>query len=94
MGELLGEAVIGAHIAAAKIAGGHAMGYDDDVLCGNIVNCRRGLAGIQQSEAALAALRDRDVIPADLADSLVQQIQPARQLLEERIAELRSRVWW
>ena len=36
-GELLGKAFIGCHIAAAKIAGGHGMGYEDDVLCGNIV---------------------------------------------------------
>ena len=47
---LLGEAYISAHQAAVKIAGGHAMGYDDDVLCGNIVNNRIALEAAQRRE--------------------------------------------
>jgi len=31
----------GSFTIAAKLAGGHGMGYEDDVLCGNIVCCKR-----------------------------------------------------
>ena len=92
--ELLGRAMIGVHIAAAKIAGGHAMGYEDEVICGNIVNCRRGLAGVIDAETALAELRERGVIPPELADELLPEVRRVKRLVEERIAELRERVWW
>jgi hypothetical protein len=90
----LGEAFIGCHIAAAKISGGHGMGYDDHVLCGNIVNCKRGLAGAQQSRNALISLRDDKILPASVVDPLLPRVDEVIRAVEERIAELRSRVWW
>ncbi len=90
----LGEAFIGCHITAAKIAGGHGMGYDDDVLCGNIVNCKRGLAGAHQSRKALVSMRDDKILPAEVVDPLLPRIDEVIKAVEERIAELRSRVWW
>lgn len=90
----LGEAFIGCHITAAKIAGGHGMGYDDDVLCGNIVNCKRGLAGAHQSRKALVSLRDDKILPAKVVDPLLSRLDQVIKAVEERIAELRSRVWW
>lgn len=93
-GELFGKAFIGCHIAAAKIAGGHGMGYEDDVLCGNIVNCRRGLAGVDEAITALADLKARRALPAALADELVADAGRVKAAVEARIAELRARVWW
>jgi hypothetical protein len=76
------------------LAGGHGMGYDDDALCGNIVCCKRSLAGADQCLRGLRALRDRGVAQPEVIDPLIQEGEQVRKLVEERIAELRSRVWW
>ena len=90
----IGEAGIGCHIAAAKISGGHAMGYDDDVLCGNIANCKRGLAGAEQCERALIELRDEGKLPAELVDSLLPDVRDVIRAVKDHIEALRARVWW
>jgi hypothetical protein len=92
--ELIGRASIGCHIAAAKLSGGHAMGYDDDVLCGHIVNCRRGLEGAEQAEAALTGLRDMGTLPPEVVEKLLPRVREVIEAMKARIAELRSRVWW
>ena len=92
--ERLGEAYIGCMIAAAKIAGGHGMGYEDDVLCGNIANVKRGLAGADQAEAALLWLREKNLLPAELVDRLLPDVRAVKQAVRERIEELRRGVWW
>ena len=92
--ERLGKAGIGCHIAAAKLAGGHAMGYDEDVLCGHIVNCKRGLAGAQEAEEALLELKEDGALPAELVDSLLPDVRAVIEAMKARIEELRARVWW
>lgn len=90
----LGEAFIGIHIAAAKLSGGHAMGYEDDALCGNIVNCKRALEGAEQSERALRALGEDGMLPKELVDDLAPRVREVADAIRARIAELRARVWW
>jgi hypothetical protein len=90
----LGQAYIGCHIAAAKIAGGHAMGYDPDVLCGNIVNCKRGLAGAVEAEEGLLELKEEGLLPAGLVDSLLPEVRAVIDAVKARIEELRAKVWW
>jgi hypothetical protein len=92
--ERLGEASTGCMIAAAKVVGGHAMGYEDDVLCGNIVNCKRGLAGAERCEAALLWLREHGHVPAPIVDLLLPDVRAVQQAVRDRIEELRARVWW
>jgi hypothetical protein len=92
--EDLSDAVVGALIISAKLAGGHGMGYEDDALCGNIVCCKRSLAGADQCLRGLRALRDRGLASAEIIDPLVSEGEQVRRLVEEHIAELRSRVWW
>jgi hypothetical protein len=92
--ERLGKAAIGCHIAAAKLAGGHAMGYDEDVLCGHIVNCKRGLAAAQEAEEALLELKEDGALPAELVDSLLPDVRAVIEAMKARIEELRARVWW
>lgn len=92
--ERLGQAYIGCHIAAAKISGGHAMGYDEDVLCGNIVNCKRGLAGAEQSEQAFLELKQEGVLPPELVDALLPDVRAVIEAVKARIEELRAKVWW
>ena len=79
---------------AAKIAGGHGMGYEDDVLCGNIVCNKRALAAADESLEALDSLEGRNVVDSETLKSLIAEGRNVRHLVDSRIAELRSRVWW
>jgi hypothetical protein len=92
-GQLIGEAWIGFHIACAKMSGGHAMGYDPDVLGGNIVNNKRGLEGARQAIRAMTSLVDKKYIPRETLDKLMPLMREAESLLVERIEELRSKMW-
>jgi hypothetical protein len=92
--ERMSEAYIGCMITSAKIAGGHAMGYEDHVLCGNIANIKRGLAGADQCEKALVFLKNMGALPADLVEKLIPDVHAVQQAVRERIEELRKRVWW
>ena len=85
---------MGPAMAGAKIAGGHGMGYDEDVLCGNIVNVRRGLAAVNKALAAAKSLQTEKLLaPAD-AKKLLQILNQLKEKVEAWIKELRSRVWW
>jgi hypothetical protein len=83
-----------ASLVAAKLAGGHGMGYADDVLCGNIVCCKRALAAADEALAGLAALRARQLGDAARLDAVLAEGRQVRQLVDAWISELRSRVWW
>jgi hypothetical protein len=79
---------------AAKLAGAHGMGYEDDMICGNIVCCKRSLEAAGECLRALKSLRDRKLMPAEVADPLLKEGEEVRGLVEQHIAEMRSRVWW
>ena len=85
----------GLRLAACKVAvnltGGHALGYAEDSLCGNIVKCRWALAECDFCLDGLQFLVERG--RSDLAP-LLEPGRHVRQLVEERIAKLRTRVWW
>jgi hypothetical protein len=81
-------------IIAAKIARGHGMGEEDRVLCGNIVCCKRSLSAANESLTALESLQARGKIPSEVITPLITECREVRSLVEQRIAELRSRVWW
>jgi len=78
---------------AADIAGGHGLGYDEETLCGNIVKNRWALRHAQEAQRLLQALIERDGPQPDL-DALLKQTHPLMTAIEERIAELRAKVWW
>ncbi|MDP6357823.1 MAG: hypothetical protein QF473_22095 [Planctomycetota bacterium] len=84
----------GSHIVSAKIAGGHGMGYTDDALCGNIVNCRRGLKGAEQALQCLEDLRQDKVISQEVYADLKADGEEVRQLVIDHVEELRKKVWW
>lgn len=92
--EVTGDAFIGIHIACAKISGGHAMGYDDDTLCGNIVNNKRALEGARQSIRGFQELVALKLLPAEKVANVLPQLKEAEAAIEARIAELRAKVWW
>lgn len=92
--EEFGEAMIQSQIACAKIAGGHGMGYDDNVLCGNIVYNKIALDANRRSQESLGILRDRKLLPAEKVGSLLALLKEAEGAIERRIAEMRAKVWW
>ena len=92
--ECYGQVWIGACIAGAKICGGHGMGYEDDVLCGHIVNVRRGLAAVDESLEALASLKEDLLVKPAEAKKVQDILTKLRTLVQARIDELRQRVWW
>jgi len=87
------QATMSCYSIAAKIAGGDAIGYDDS-LCGNIVCCKKALAFADESLQGLSELRTCGVIDSEILNKLIEDGQHVRQLVETRIEDLRSRVWW
>lgn len=80
-------------LIAAKIAGGHAMGYDKDVLEGNIAYCKRGLKAAENCLEALEKLRIKiKATPALL--KLYGFSLRTRNAVREWIKDLRQRIWW
>jgi hypothetical protein len=79
---------------AAKLAGAHGMGYEDDMICGNIVCCKRSLDAANECLRALKSLRERRIMPGEVADTLLKEGEEVRALVEQHITELRSKVWW
>lgn len=92
--EDVGEAYIQIKIVAVKIAGGHGMGYDDDALGGNVVNCKRARAAADECEIAIKSLKKLKLISARAANDLLKDILELQKVVDKRIAELRARMWW
>jgi hypothetical protein len=88
------DAIAHGFTIAAKLAGANGMGEEDDVICGNIVCCKRSLEAANDCLRALNALRQRGLVPREVADLLVKDGEEMRMLVEQHIADLRSRVWW
>jgi hypothetical protein len=83
-------------IVAAKIAGGHGMNFDgrEETLCGNIVYCKIALEAASKTLGALEELKRLGRVPGNVLTPLTEEGVVVRQLVEQRIADLRSRVWW
>ena len=92
--ELLGQGFISIQIAGAKIIGGHGMGYEDEVICGNIVNCKRALEAAEQGVEAWNNLRGKKFFTPEAVEEMIVGHEEAVRLINERIAELRKKVWW
>ena len=84
--------ILSAGKVGANLAGGHGLGYDDDTICGNIVKCRWALADCEFCREILEQRLRRSDSP-ELA-RLVAESKVLSEAIRERIAELRSRVWW
>ena len=76
----------------ANLAGGHGLGYDEEFLCGNIVKCRWALSDCEFCREMLEPLH------AQTGDAtyakLIEDTRRIAEVLRERIAHLRQRVWW
>lgn len=76
----------------ANLAGGHGLGYDEDSICGNIVKCRWALSDCEFCREMLEQLHEQsgDTRYAEL----VAESRRMAELIRDRIARLRKRVWW
>lgn len=78
---------------AADIAGGHGLGYDEHGLCGNIVKNRWALDHTREAWRLAGALIVNTQAEPDLK-SLTEKLAQLENHLEQRILELRTKVWW
>jgi hypothetical protein len=76
----------------ANLAGGHGLGYDEDSICGNIVKCRWALSDCEFCREILEDLQHKTGDATYAA--LVEESRRLAELIRERIARLRQRVWW
>jgi hypothetical protein len=76
----------------ANLAGGHGLGYDDDSICGNIVKCRWALSDCEFCREMLEQLHQQT--GETRYAELVEQSRQLAELVRERVARLRQRVWW
>jgi hypothetical protein len=76
----------------ANLAGGHGLGYDEETLCGNIVKCRWALADCEFCREMLEYLVQKT--GRKIYRSLANQSIRLSEQIRERIARLRTRVWW
>lgn len=82
-------------VVSVKIAGGHCIGYDEDSICGNIVCCKRAWEAAERAVRALEELVESGgPVPAEVIRPLLEDGRQVRALVQQHIAELRSRVWW
>jgi len=92
--EDVAQAFIQIKIAGAKIASGHGMGYEDEVIGGNVVNCKRALTAIEECKVAIKAIAAKKLIAAAAVPDLLEHVAKAHQAVSDRITELRARMWW
>lgn len=78
---------------SAKIAGGHGMGYDREVLEGNIAYCKRGLKAAEDCIEALERIRIR-LTPTEELLKLYGLALQTRAEVRDWIDELRRKIWW
>lgn len=78
----------------ANILGGHCFGYDDDVLCANIVKCKWAIKNIE------SAINIIEVVKAKYPNLLEQltRLKNEAQLVKKDIIlwieTLKTKVWW
>lgn len=75
---------------AAHIAGGHEIGYEDEVICGNIAKCKRAMICADHCIEALTNLSQCYTE----ARKLLVRVHVVRSFIGRRIADLRKNVWW
>ncbi len=92
--ELVTIAVVDSLSVVLKIVGGHGLGDDDDHICGNIVCCKQALSEARGVIGALEKLKPNVAAPPEVIEAQVEQGRNVCERLEERIGELRSRIWW
>ncbi|MBT3878389.1 MAG: hypothetical protein HOI47_33040 [Candidatus Scalindua sp.] len=88
------DAISASSIIPAKIAGGHGMGYERDMLCGNIANCKRSLKNAKICVYMLEIVRAKSTFPERDINILISEAIKVEREVFKWIEYLRSRIWW
>lgn len=88
------EAISASSMVSAKIAGGHGMGYEKDLLCGNIANCKRSLKNARKCIYSLELVRANALFPENEMNILISEAIKVEREVIKWIEELRSKIWW
>ena len=88
------DAISASSIIPAKIAGGHGMGYERDMLCGNIANCKRSLKNAKICVYMLEIVRAKSTFPGRDINILISEAIKVEREVFKWIEYLRSRIWW
>lgn len=88
------EAISASSMISAKIAGGHGMGYEKDLLCGNIANCKRSLKNARKCIYSLELVRANALFPENEMNILISEAIKVEREVIKWIEELRSKIWW
>jgi hypothetical protein len=87
---LVGQALIGPHIASAKIVGGHSLGYGKHYINGNIACQRIGLDAVDKSMKAYDLLVKDGHVPAEFVKRIMPDLIRLREVLAARIERMRA----
>ncbi len=79
-------------IPAARIGGGHGMGYEPEVLGGHVVCCRQALEAAESAREDLRCLETHGHLPTAVIYRLKPRLDVLVDAIEERLAALRARV--
>ncbi len=91
--EDVSEAISASAMVSAKIAGGHGMGYEKDLLCGNIANCKRSLRSAKACIESLEMVRAKSIFPESDIDNLICEAIKVESEVIKWIEYLRSIIW-
>lgn len=78
-------------IPPAKIAGGFSLGFDQDMIGGNIANCKRGLNAANRMLNALYEIGEKDLLENSLYLEMYGRAKEVRDELAIYIVEMRER---
>ncbi len=86
------EAVLSnAMLPGAKLAGGHALGDDPEMIGGQIVYCLKALDAAWAACEDLRWLTDRGHLPAAVAQPLLHRLEELARMISRRVDKLRGR---
>ncbi|MBI1882584.1 MAG: hypothetical protein HYS08_00015 [Chlamydiae bacterium] len=92
--DILVQLSIHAFKTHAHILSGHCFGYEDDVLCANIVKCKWALKEINATARTLDSLGEKYPNFSEEIRNLKGEVQNVKESILSWITALRSRVWW
>jgi hypothetical protein len=79
------------YLVTDYILAGHEIGYEEDTLCGNIALCLRSIRSLDRCLQCLERLGSHH---GDSCRRLIVRGVIVRTFIDQRVAELRAKVWW
>lgn len=78
----------------ANILSGHCFGYEDDMLCANIVKCKWAIKNFEMAMKILEDLKEKYPNYSEEITRLKEEARSVEKDMASWIETLRSKVWW